>query len=124
FEEIRDEMAGLRDAAEREAGPVIAARSVDPLVVVSHAKKIFTSGGGKVAALDDVSIEVGINESVGIVGESGSGKTTLARILVGLEQATAGSITISGIPAHSYRGLSRRDRNKLRSTVQIVFQDH
>ena len=123
FEEIRGEMEALRGLAERTAGPVGVGRSAEPLVSVSGAKKVFHSGGGVVAALDDVSIEVGANESVGVVGESGSGKTTLARILVGLEQASGGSITIGGIPAHNYARLSRKDRSKLRSTVQIVFQD-
>jgi peptide/nickel transport system ATP-binding protein len=123
FEEIRGEMEALRSVAEREAGPVGSGRSSEPLISVRGAKKIFHSGGGEVAALDDVSIEVGVNESVGIVGESGSGKTTLARILVGLERATEGAITIGGIPARSYSALNRHDRRKLRSTVQIVFQD-
>ena len=70
-----------------------------------------------------MSIEVGANESVGIVGESGSGKTTLARILVGLEQATSGQIVIGGIPAANWAKLSSRNQRKLRSTIQIVFQD-
>jgi peptide/nickel transport system ATP-binding protein len=123
LDEIRGEMEALRGLAEREARPVIGGRSATPLISVRGAKKLFHSGGGVVAALDDVSIEVGANESVGVVGESGSGKTTLARILVGLERATEGSIVIGGIPAHDYPKLSRRDRRKLRSTVQIVFQD-
>ncbi|HET7571258.1 MAG TPA: ABC transporter ATP-binding protein [Gaiellaceae bacterium] len=123
LEEIRPEMATLRGLAQLEADPVAAARSENPLVVVRDAQKIFTSGGGKVAALDGVSIEVGANESVGIVGESGSGKTTLARILVGLEKASDGTITIGDVPAHDYSKLGRKDRQKLRSTVQIVFQD-
>jgi peptide/nickel transport system ATP-binding protein len=123
FDEIRGAMEALRGFAEREGAVVGGARSSQPLISVSGAKKLFHSGGGVVAALDDVSIEVGVNESVGVVGESGSGKTTLARVLVGLERVTEGSITIGGIPADNYARLSRNDRNKLRSTVQIVFQD-
>jgi peptide/nickel transport system ATP-binding protein len=123
LDEIRGEMQALRGLAEQEATPVTGGRSSSPLVSVSGARKLFHSGGGVVAALDDVSIEVGANESVGVVGESGSGKTTLARVLVGLERATEGSITIGGIPAHDYTKLSGKDRAKLRSTVQIVFQD-
>lgn len=56
-------------------------------------------------------------------GESGSGKTTLVRLLVGLEHATSGQITIDGIPAADWAGLSSSDRRRLRGTVQIVFQD-
>jgi peptide/nickel transport system ATP-binding protein len=70
-----------------------------------------------------VSIDVGTGESTGLVGESGSGKTTLARILVGLEHADGGQITIDGIPATNWASLSSKDRRRLRGTVQIVFQD-
>ena len=66
---------------------------------------------------------MGANESVGLVGESGSGKTTLARMLVGLEHPTSGEITIDRIRASNWAALSGTERRKLRSTVQIVFQD-
>jgi peptide/nickel transport system ATP-binding protein len=122
--EIRAEMAALRRRGEQEdragtASPQAAAA----LIQVQDARKVFRTGRRTVTALDGVSVEVGEHESVGIVGESGSGKTTLARILVGLEQATSGQVVIDGIPATSWASLSARDRRKLRSTVQIVFQD-
>jgi peptide/nickel transport system ATP-binding protein len=123
LDEIRDDMTGLQGRVEQEPEFVAGPRSSEPLVSVSGAKKVFRSAHGTVAALDDVSIEVGVNESVGIVGESGSGKTTLARILVGLERATEGSFTIGGVPANDYARLSGKDLRKLRGTVQIVFQD-
>jgi peptide/nickel transport system ATP-binding protein len=122
--EIRAEMAALRRRGEQEdragtSSPEAAAS----LIQVRDARKVFRTGRRSVTALDGVSIEVGEHESVGIVGESGSGKTTLARILVGLEQATSGQVVIDGIPATNWASLSARDRRKLRSTVQIVFQD-
>ena len=122
--EIRAEMAILRRQGEKEvdAGPSSSGAAA-ALIQVQDARKVFRNGRRAVAALDGVSIEVGENESVGIVGESGSGKTTLARILVGLEQATSGQIVIGGIPASNWANLSSRDQRKLRSTIQIVFQD-
>ena len=122
--EIRAEMAAMRRRGEEEddAG-TSSPNAVTALIRVQDARKVFRNGRRAVAALDGVSIEVGENESVGIVGESGSGKTTLARILVGLEQASAGQITIDGIPATNWAKLSAKDRRKLRSTIQIVFQD-
>ena len=67
-------------------------------------------GGGAVAALAGVSIEVGEGESVGLVGESGSGKTTLARCLVGLETPTRGGSSIDGIDASDYARLDAARR--------------
>jgi len=122
--EIRTEMAALRRRGEQEDGPGAAAQgAASTLVQVQDTRKIFHTGRRTVTALDGVSIEVGEHESVGIVGESGSGKTTLARILVGLEQATGGQVVIDGIPASNWASLSTADRRKLRSTIQIVFQD-
>ena len=123
--EIRAEMATLRRRGEEEednAGPSSQGAAA-ALIAVQDARKVFRNGRRTVAALDGVSIEVGEHESVGIVGESGSGKTTLARILVGLEQATSGQVSIGGIPATNWAKLSAKDRRTLRSTIQIVFQD-
>jgi len=122
--EIRAEMAILRRRGEEDddASPS-SPGAATALIQVQDARKVFRNGRRTVAALDGVSIDVGENEGVGIVGESGSGKTTLARILVGLEQATSGQIVIGGIPASNWANLSSRDQRKLRSTIQIVFQD-
>jgi peptide/nickel transport system ATP-binding protein len=121
--QIRRDMSAAREQAGREAHTVTADRAATALIQVRDARKIFHNGTRKVAALDGVSIDAGAGESVGLVGESGSGKTTLARILVGLEHADSGQITIDGITASNWASLSSKDRRKLRGTVQIVFQD-
>jgi peptide/nickel transport system ATP-binding protein len=121
--DIRAEMATLRRRGEEDLVPDVAERAAAALIQVQDARKVFRIGRRTVTALDGVSIEVGEHESVGIVGESGSGKTTLARILVGLEQATSGQIAIDGIPATNWARMSAKDQRKLRSTIQIVFQD-
>jgi peptide/nickel transport system ATP-binding protein len=121
--QIRAEMTAVRERAGQDAHPAGADRPAAALIQVRDVSKIFRNGTRTVAALDGVSIDVGAGESVGLVGESGSGKTTLARLLVGLDQATSGQITIDGIAASDWTTLSGRDRRKLRSTLQIVFQD-
>ena len=77
---------------------------------------------GDLIAVDDVSLRVQPARSVAIVGESGSGKTTIARMIVGLERPTGGTISACGHdrsrPARSLRDRRRRGRE-----VQIVFQD-
>ena len=73
---------------------------------------------GSVSAVADVSFEVAPGQTFGLVGESGCGKTTIARLLVGLEQADAGSIVFGGLDWAAPRKL-RRDR----SGIQLMFQD-
>jgi len=77
---------------------------------------------GDLVAVDDVSFTLPTGRSLAIVGESGSGKTTIARMIVGLETPTRGTITACGNdrsrPARPARLRRRRGRE-----VQIVFQD-
>ncbi len=76
--------------------------------------------GGRVRALDQVSLAVGKGEIVGVVGESGSGKTTLCRVLMGLEAATSGRVLVDG---EAVGALLARDRLGFRRRAQMVLQD-
>ncbi|MEG8280703.1 ABC transporter ATP-binding protein [Streptomyces sp. AHA2] len=78
----------------------------------SGLRRDFGRGKRAVTAVDDVSLTLRRGETLGIVGESGSGKTTLGRMLVGLLEPTAGSITFDGRP---HTGVN--------PAVQMVFQD-
>jgi ABC-type glutathione transport system ATPase component len=78
--------------------------------------------GHDFVAVDDVDFTVPRGGSLAIVGESGSGKTTVARMLVGLERPTAGTIVIDG-QDRSNPGRSTRERRQRGRDVQIVFQD-
>ena len=75
---------------------------------------------GVVQALERVSFELRQGEIVGAVGRSGAGKSTLARVLLGLEPADEGTVLYAGSPLQN---LSRNDLQRLRRSVQIVFQD-
>jgi peptide/nickel transport system ATP-binding protein len=124
LEEIREEMTKVRREVRAPVLQAAPSTEMAPFLRVRDLEKVFAGQrGGVVRALDGVSITVGVNESVGIVGESGSGKTTLGRCLVGLEDPTSGTIDIDGIDATHYSKLTRAERARLRSTVQIVFQD-
>ena len=74
---------------------------------------------GYVKAVNDASISVRAGETVGIVGESGSGKTTLALAIMRLIQSEGG-ITYRG---EDVRRWSTKELRRLRSEMQIVFQD-
>ena len=59
-------------------------------------KGVFARTVGYVKAVDGVSFELRRGETLGIVGESGSGKTTAARVVAGLQKATAGDVRLGG----------------------------
>src|ERR1022692_687800 len=89
-----------------------------PVLEVSGLRKEF----GDLVAVDGVSFTVRQARSLAIVGESGSGKTTIARMIVGLERSTAGTITACGRDRSS-PARSARVRRRRGGEVQIVFQD-
>lgn len=122
--EIHGEMAQLRARAEVAAPVPPPQPALDqPLVRGRDVRKVFDGRHGKVSALAGVSFEIGHGESVGLVGESGSGKTTLARSLVGLEHITDGELTVDGVDMNNWSSLAAPDQRRLRSGVQMVFQD-
>ena len=85
-----------------------------PLIAYAHVGKTFD--GGRVLAVDDVSLEVAEGEFLAIVGGSGSGKTTLLRLANRLIEADAGSITVEGEDVRSV------DPILLRRRIGYVFQ--
>jgi ABC-type glutathione transport system ATPase component len=89
-----------------------------PVLEAAGLRKEF----GDLVAVDDVSFRLPPGQSLAIVGESGSGKTTIARMIVGLERPTSGTITACGHD-RSRPPRSTRDRRRRGREVQIVFQD-
>ena len=89
-----------------------------PVLEVAGLRKAF----GPFVAVDDVSFSFQCGRSLAVVGESGSGKTTIARMIVGLERPTRGTITACGHD-RSRPARSARDRRRRGREVQIVFQD-
>ena len=98
--------------------PLLAVRNLKTWFPIKRG--LFSMTAGHVRAVDDVSFIISRNETLGLVGESGCGKTTLGRTLLGLERATAGDILFDGT---SISTLGRRQMNRLRRHIQVVFQD-
>lgn len=66
-------------------------------VEVEHVNKVFFAHPARqVQALRDVSFTVNTGEIIALTGRSGCGKTTLLRIIMGLEQATSGTVKVDG----------------------------
>jgi peptide/nickel transport system ATP-binding protein len=75
---------------------------------------------GEVRAVDGVSFSLEQGRTLGIVGESGSGKSTTLSQILELTKPQAGSIEILGADVSALDSAARR---KLRTEVQVVFQD-
>ncbi len=81
---------------------------------------LFKKQVGEVRAVDGVDLQLRRGETVALVGESGCGKSTLGKLLLGLEQPTAGSIRILG---DELTDLSAKQLRNKRRDIQIVLQD-
>lgn len=107
-----------------------------PLITVENVSKRFyrkpdlaerivgrLRGGAEpatVRALDDVSLEIGAGEIVGLVGESGCGKSTLGRILAGIMNQSEGQVLWEGRPLAA---MAARELKDARLAAQMIFQD-
>src|SRR5262249_54991741 len=95
-----------------------------PVVEVSNLKMYFGPAHSQVKAVDDVSVKVRLNETLGIVGESGSGKTTLGRCLLRVIDPTAGRIDYRR--TDSVIDLATAGKPTLKSCrreIRMIFQD-
>jgi oligopeptide/dipeptide ABC transporter ATP-binding protein len=80
----------------------------------------FGGRHGLVRAVDGVSFAINAGQTLGIVGESGCGKTTTAKLVLGLEEPTGGTIRFDGCELNK---LDKAGRRRYRRSVQAVFQD-
>ena len=79
--------------------PVVVQDGATPEAVVSARDLVRRYGDGETAvpALRGVSLDIARGQLTAVMGPSGSGKSTLMHILAGLDQPTAGEVTIAGI---------------------------
>lgn len=92
----------------------------DNILEVKNLKKYFKTGSGMLHAVDDVTFSIERGKTLGIVGESGCGKTTTGRSILRLIEPTSGEIYFDGVDV---TGLNKRELQKMRKKMQIIFQD-
>ncbi|RWM33052.1 ATP-binding cassette domain-containing protein [Mesorhizobium sp.] len=90
------------------------------VLAVSNLSKRYRRGGKPFAAVDDVSFEIGLAETLALAGPSSSGKSTIARLVLRLIEPDAGRIEFEGADFLSLSGGALRAR---RARLQMVFQD-
>ena len=98
-----------------------------PLLQVTDLRKHFPVRGGffkrvvgQLKAVDGVTFSLQRQRTLGLVGESGCGKSTLGRSILRLLEPTAGEVRFEG---QDLLSLSKREMNKKRKELQIIFQD-
>ncbi|HXX03867.1 MAG TPA: ABC transporter ATP-binding protein [Xanthobacteraceae bacterium] len=97
------------DAALRVARPDVARSVAVTVHGVSHA---FELAGSHLPVLDSIELSVAAGEFIAVLGPSGCGKSTLLRLISGLEQPSAGTISADGLP------INGPDPSRI-----LVFQD-
>jgi oligopeptide/dipeptide ABC transporter ATP-binding protein len=102
-------------------------RMVTNVIEASNIKKYFPATKGFfrssskfVHAVDDVSFKIKQNETLSLVGESGCGKSTLGNLTLRLHEPTEGTLKFRGLNIY---GLTSEEMRRLRSEMQIIFQD-
>jgi len=94
----------------------------EAIICCENLGKFYVQGPQRVAALSNVSLQIGDGERVAIVGASGSGKTTLLNLLGGLDSPSEGRVLIAG---RDPSALGERERGLLRNRLLgFVYQFH
>jgi len=92
-----------------------------PLLRIINLKKYFSiPGKGELHAVDNITLDIMPNETVGLVGESGCGKSTVGNVLMKLIPSTSGEIYIEG---KDLVNANKAQMQEIRKEMQIIFQD-
>lgn len=96
---------------------------MEKLLEINHLTKIFTLGSMlsrvRITAVDNVSFSVKPAEIYALAGESGCGKTTTARMILGFEEPTSGTIVYNG-KRHKQ---TKKEKVWFTEHIQAIFQD-
>lgn len=89
------------------------------MIELKNLCKVYSTKGGKVEAVNDVTLNIKKSEIYGIIGFSGAGKSTLVRCMNFLEKPTSGEVIIDGKELGS---LSNKELREERKKIGMIFQ--
>jgi len=100
-------------------------QSLEKLLEVKTIEKVFkvssgTFGKKDLHALNDVSFDIFKGKTLSLVGESGCGKTTIGKVILGLYQASHGSIHFG---KKDIAKMTPKQRKSTQKEIQMIFQD-
>ena len=81
---------------------------------------VFNREKGRVRAVENLDVEVGRAQTLGLVGESGCGKSTAGRLILRLIEPDAGEVEFEG---EDLRAADPARMRRLRRDMQMIFQD-
>ena len=89
------------------------------MIEIQNLSKTFTTSGGTVEALKNITLTIPDGEIYGIIGMSGAGKSTLVRSINMLERPTSGKIVING---RDMASLTEAELREERRNITMIFQ--
>ena len=100
-------------------------QSLEKLLEVKTVEKTFQVSSGTFTkkdlhALNDISCHIFKGKTLSLVGESGCGKTTIGKVILGLYQASHGSILFQG---KDIAKMTPKQRGSKQKEIQMIFQD-
>ncbi len=116
--DLKTHWLGQRRDYDTLDGPLLDVRDLE---MVFRTGSMLGNGKSEIRAVDGVSFDIQPGETFGLVGESGSGKSTIARLITGIYKPTAGEVHFAGTDLA--RISSRRELNRHRRQMQMIFQD-
>ena len=81
---------------------------------------VFSRVSGNIKAVDGVSFNIRLGETLGIVGESGCGKSTLGRTLIRSIDPTSGNVIFDG---QDITKINKKELKNARNKIKFIFQD-
>ena len=94
----------------------------DVILSVKNLDKYFVNGAFVIKATDNLNFDLSKGEIIGLIGQSGSGKSTAGKAIIRLFKEVTGSIFLED-EIISGAKLSRKNEKKMRSDIQMIFQN-